>query len=474
MLLNRASVALKIAIAVFLVAILVRLFFVVNESLNPTKDFSSMTLNSEIARNLVGGRGLVFDATRLVLLKKIEEKVGHKIDPADADEFLKGQVHVSNYQPAKSYEPGYPLFLAGLWKITGEKKFIFPSLVQVFLGGIAAIGVFSITRSFFALPVAALAGFLYALYIPEAKMSVVPYQYPWVGFITVFFTWLLIKMRSRKEGAAFYFMAIAGGIVAAVGTLMYSTLIFLPVLGVVVFFQISRLKRAFMATLLMLAVFIGLLSPLLLYNMSELGEFRIVTRPFWFNIARGLGHSPNPWGFLPDDGAIFDFVAKKHPEYLAFGTGNDYNTEIENYLRSEIIKGIKERPLWYTGATIERFVMAASPFHWAITQGEIIEDDQGRMLLGPRPEIELWGALIASVWIIIAFFGIWLARKEWRLTAPVLLVLLFFLGLHGFTVIHPYYLNVLSFVYAIFSAYALYNIFIWTRKKLRFRGKDDQ
>ena len=187
MLLNRASVALKIAIAVFLVAILVRLFFVVNESLNPTKDFSSMVLNSEIARNLVGGRGLVFDATRLVLLKKIEEKVGHKIDPADADEFLKGQVHVSNYQPAKSYEPGYPLFLAGLWKITGEKKFIFPSLVQVFLGGIAAIGVFSITRSFFALPVAALAGFLYALYIPEAKMSVVPYQYPWVGFITVFF-----------------------------------------------------------------------------------------------------------------------------------------------------------------------------------------------------------------------------------------------------------------------------------------------
>ena len=156
------------------------------------------------------------------------------------------------------------------------------------------------------------------------------------------------------------------------------------------------------------------------------------------------------------------------------GTGNDYNAEIEGYLRSEIIKGIKERPLWYVGATIERFVMAASPFHWAITQGEIIEDDQGRMLLGPRPEIELWGALIASIWIIIAFFGIWLARKEWRLTAPVLLVLLFFLGLHGFTVVHPYYLNVLSFVYAIFSAYALYNIFIWTRKKLRFCGKDDQ
>ena len=255
------------------------------------------------------------------------------------------------------------------------------------------------------------------------------------------------------------------GAVASVGTMMYSTLLLLPMLGVLSFFLTFRFGRALAASAVMVAVFVVSLSPLLLYNISQFGEARLTTRPFWFNVARGLGHTPNPWGFLPDDGVVFGVVAKAHPEYISYGTGNEYNSDVERYLKEEIVKEIKEKPLWYIGGALERFSMAVLPLHWAITQGEFQEDAEGKTIMKPRGEVELWGALLASIWIITAFAGIWIAREKWRLATPLLLVLLSFLGLHTLTVVHPYYLNVLSFVYAVWSAYAVYRMYLWARNK---------
>lgn len=464
---NRNSPVLKLAVLVFLAAALVRLFFLIYESRHPTKDFSSIMLSGEVARNITEGRGLVFDVARLRILKEIEEEIGHKVDPEDVKALLVNGTYIPEYKKAISYEPGYPLFLSALWRMVGEERYIFPSLVHVFLGGIAALGVFLVARSLFGLPVAVLAGFLYAFYVPEAKMSVVPYQYPWMGFTAVWFVWFLIKAHSLKEKRSFYFMAAMCGAVAALGTLMYSTLVFFPILAVIFFFFVSRFKNAFVASITMFAVFIGLLSPLLYYNISEFGEARIVTRPFWFNVARGLGQSPNPWGFLPDDGVIFNFVAKKHPEYLLYGAGSEYNADVEKYLKSEILRGIGERPLWYVGTALERLTMVILPFHWAITQGEINEDAEGKISLGPRGEAELLGAFIASIWIVIAFVGMWLGRRKWLIVAPLFLVLFYFLGIHTLTVVHPYYLNVLSFVYAIFSAYALKRGSLFVRERIQ-------
>ena len=451
---------LLIISVLFLLTFSVRVFLMLDIFKHPANP-GLININGEVARNIIDHKGLVINDDNLQLISQKEKQENRLINP---EEIVSSSV-TSYYQPFYDNEIGYPIFLSLVWKLTRRKEYVFPILFQIILAGLASICVFQMARKFMPLGFAFLSALLYSFYIPEAKLNVLPFQYAWIGLIAVFSTWLIIKIKTVKNAKLIYFLSILLGLFYGIGASMRSTLIFLPLVSIIVFFTSFQFKRALKLSLLILVFFGLIISFYYLYNSSQFNEGRIVRRTFWHSIAVGLGQFPNPWGFLPIDGSIGDFVGDNNPDLL---NPTYPNVRSEQFLKEKIINEISKNPMWYIGTVIERIPIAIFPFHWAMINGSIqskYENSQRIFYLVPYNQKVLLDTFILSLWIALALVGMYFMRKQWILILPLLGTWLYFIGVHSLIFVQPGYIYPVGFIYAIFSACALYKLkAVWGKK----------
>lgn len=445
--------------AIILAAVLMRLFFALQIAQEPANPGLIVT-NGEAARNFTLGRGLVLEGGALRMAFEEGEKAGRLIDPQDLPIKESAAAH---YQPFYHDELGYPLFLGILWSIAGESRYILAQLFQIFFAGLAVVGVYRIASVVFSsYVIGLLSAFLYAIYVPEAKLAALPHQYAWTGILIVFNVWLLVEAYKRKESGLIYFFAAFLGVLGGIGAIMRSTLLLVPAVDIIFLFFAFRAKRAIMLSAIVFMFFAFFMISLFLHNSSAVGEGRVTRKTFWHSVAVGLGQFPNPWGILPIDGSVGDFVKKQ-------GYSVDYypSAETETFLKKEIINEIKENPFWYMGTIAERIPLSLFPFHWAMTQGKIdvaVHDGERVFFRVPFGLGALLQAFIATVWVGLALIGMWLARSFWRAWLSVFLMWGYIVMIHSAILVQPLYMHAVSFVYAMFSAYALYVFFAWVKR----------
>jgi 4-amino-4-deoxy-L-arabinose transferase-like glycosyltransferase len=418
-------------VLLFLLALAVRLPMLLTQH----DDYASggiTTAMGLVARNLLAGRGLVEtpipDESQFLYDRQQAE--GRLIDIAEFPDPPDPPT-----RPLIQRMPGYPLFLAAVWRITGTQSYFPAQAVQVILGTLLPLFLYGAGRRLFGEAAGLIAGTITAVNFPMAWLSVVPLYDGWILFLAGLTVWLL----ARAEGRGHPLLDWAGlGLVAAAGLYFKSTFLIVPPLLVAAVAPRLGLRRAALRG----AVVLGL--PLLAFLPWAVRNERIYHRPiltntfFWATVWEGFAEIDNDFGAVLDDRATFAMVTAGRPE-IAYGS-----PEYDDLIRPRVLEVLRTRPGFLVRLAAHRLIRglflpgdrwgipaAEAPGHSfaafrASTGGGPIAYVAAEPLAAVVKIVQrLWNPLLLAV----ALLSLWLHRRRWREHLPFLGVAAVFLAI---------------------------------------------
>ena len=402
----------------------------------------------ELARNLAQGNGFVIES-------------GGKL------------------MPFTQQLPGYSFLLAITYKIFGQANDIFLQIIQVIFSSLSVFLIFGIAKKFFSNNIALLSSFLWALWLPEARISVAAlYGAPTV-FLTLLASYLFICAVLDKKQIFFVYSAVIIGLTSYIR----SDPILLPVFfGLALWIYKNDWKIALKKTFLMLSIVFIILLPWGTRNHLVFNRFVFTRTVLWQGIWEGFGEFKNPFGAVLSDGITYNQIAENYP-------GIDYaSSEYQDVLKGKVIKALKSDPTWYLSMLPKRFFfMIFSPrgsgFLSNILDKEFrrqtfFENYQGlgsidyaKWLLKNSPrgffQAIILPSLLQCFFVFATLLGIWFSRKQWRKNLLLLSPLLYFYLSHLPIYWEARYLVPGEFPMLIFSAVSIVTLYNIIKNKLK-------
>jgi len=408
-----------------------------------------------VARNILAGRGLVETTgpDEILRLSDRQQAEGRLIDIAEFPDPANPPT-----KPLVQRMPGYSLFLAGVWRITGTQAYLPAQWVQVILGALLPVLLHAAGRRLFGETAGLIAGTITAVSLPLAWMSVVP-LYDWfVLFLAGLVIWLLVRAEGRGHPLRDWAWI---GIAAAMGVYFKSTfLIVSPLVAAAVVPRLGLPRAALRG-----AVAVGL--PLLALLPWVVRNERIYHRPiltntfFWPTVWEGFGEIDNDFGAVLNDEATYAAMTAGHPE-IAYGS-----PEYDDLIRPRVLEVLKTRPGFLFRLAAHRVLhgLLLPDDRWGIPAAE----GPGRSLVEFRARTgdglmayiaaeplaaavkivqRLWSPLLFGV----ACFSLWLHRRRWREFLPVLAVAAAFLATAVLLHLEGRYLLPATLVWILFAS----------------------
>ena len=302
------------------------------------------TIDGEIARNIVAGRGLVINenATRYVF--SLYQREHRQIDPASVD-YASLDRHPL-WRPEIVEPVGAAVLLAGLWEITGSEHYLQLQIVQILIDALMALLVYRIAMRLFERPGAAvLAAVLYILYPPIAWQSTLPSLDIWAVDFTIAILALYLEAISAPRP---WRWLLACGMTAGVAAYFRPTLLVLPAaLALVTLPGIGwrdALRRGFLTTMVA-AVF---LIPWVIRNYNEFHVFIPLRGGLGETLWDGLGESHNNFGATENLYTTAAEVKRLHPELVYESPAWD------SLLTHWSVDAIKRHPGYYLAGVARR------------------------------------------------------------------------------------------------------------------------
>ena len=384
-----------------------------------------------VARNLLAGRGLA-EATgpdEILRLYDRQQAEGRLIDIAEFPDPPEPPT-----RPLIQRMPGYPLFLAAVWRITGTQSYFPAQAVQVALGALLPLFLYGAGRRLFGEAAGLIAGTITAVNFPMAWLSVVPLYDGFILFLAGLIVWLL----ARAEGRGHPLLDWAGlGLVAAAGLYFKSTFLIVPPLLAAAVAPRLGLRRAALRG----AVALGL--PLLALLPWAVRNERIYHRPiltntfFWATVWEGFGEIDNDFGAVLDDRATFAMVTAGRPE-IAYAS-----PEYDDLIRPRVLHVLRTRPGFLVRLAAHRLIRglflpgdrwgipaAEGPghsfaaFRASTGGGPIAYVAAEPLAVVVKIMQRLWNPLLLAA----ALLSLWLHRRRWREYLPFLGVAAAFLA----------------------------------------------
>lgn len=165
--------------------------------------------------------------------------------------------------------PGYPFFLAGIYKIFGENNYWVVRIFQIFILAGLGILVFLIGRSFLNLSLA-------FAFLASATLVLWPYFIVWTSLILteilfIFFFILSVFFLLKLQKTLLLKYSLFSGLVLGLATLIRPEILFLPIWLFFLWFFFERktqnLKIIFRRQVLVIIIFILLIVPWLTRNV---------------------------------------------------------------------------------------------------------------------------------------------------------------------------------------------------------------
>jgi len=376
-----------------------------------------------VARNLLEGRGLVETTgpDAILALYDRQQAEGRLIDIQDFPD--------PPDQPTKPLiqrMPGYPFFLAIVWRPAGGYRYFPAQAIQVLLGSLLPLLLYAAGGRLFGEDAGLLAGGITALNPPMAWLSVVPLYDGWVLFGAGVIVWLLVRSDGRGHPVADWAWL---GLAAAAGVYFKSTFLIVPAAAAAALVPRLGPRRAAVRG----AVALGI--PLLALLPWAARNERIFHRPiltntfFWATVWEGFGEIDNDFGAVLDDRATFAAVSAENPGVVYA------SPEYDDLLRPRVLQAVGSRPAFLVRLVLHRLArgLLFPDDRWGVPAAE----DAGRSYAAFRARTGggpvayaaaeplaaavkviklLWGPALPG----LAVLGLWKRRDRWLELLPLL------------------------------------------------------
>ena len=375
-----------------------------------------------VGRNLLEGRGLVETTgpDAILTLYDRQQAEGRLIDIQD---FPDPPDQPTN--PLIQRMPGYPLFLAIVWKAAGGYRYIAAQAVQVLLGSMLPLLLYAAGGRLFGEGAGLFAGGITALNLPMAWLSVVPLYDGWVLLVAGVIVWLLVRSDGRDHPVADWAWL---GLAAAAGVYFKSTFLIVPAFAAAGLVPRLGLRRAAVRG----AVALGI--PLLALLPWAVRNERIYHRPiltntfFWATVWEGFGEIDNDFGAVLDDRATFAAVSAAHPGVIYA------SPEYDDLMRPRVVEILASRPGFLVRLAARRLArgLLLPDDRWGIPPAEGPDHSLAAFRARGGGDVLAYAAaeplavtvkILQRIWNPVlaglGAWGFWRRRRRWRGLLPL-------------------------------------------------------
>jgi len=269
----------------------------------------------------------------------------------DLRHFLTGFDPPSDADVVK-HPPGYPLFLAAVYKIFGESD-VSLRAVHITLDATACVLVFFIAAELFSTGVAVIAGLLVALSPQLAYHAIALLPDPLAPLPLLVVIYLLIRARQRPRLRLFIF---AGALVGLSCWLRSNALLLAPMLALLVFWVFERGRRVRYA-LALVGTAVLVMLPVTIRNYVAFHHFIPLSLSAGITLVEGISVYDREHRFgLPDnDYGVTKWEAEMYhrPDYLGTRFKPDGVVREQARVRQGLTV-IRQHPVWFGGVMLRR------------------------------------------------------------------------------------------------------------------------
>ena len=338
------------------------------------------------------------------------------------------------------YPPGYPLWIAAIYKLTSDRSAASVQEFQWVLDSLSVFLVVGIGGLAYGYRVGLGAGILAALSPLLSLSGAVPLAdapTSWLVLCAVCF--LLLAIKSHGAG-----LALIAGLLAGLSCWLRPNALLLPVfwIAAIWFLKISRRSRAMLSGAILAGLAI-VVTPLLIRNAVAFHAFTPTGLGVGTNLWEGIGETDRAEEF----GAVYGDAKLVERERVESGVGPEvpFNLYYPDGVRRDrertrkALAVIVAHPIWYAGVMLRRmggvlkFAGSPSPYYGSaginVTSQKCLPPNlQGGVL---SLFVTLLG-MVQSVFRYLALplmmIGIFVAmKKEWRISLLVLSTVLYYL-----------------------------------------------
>jgi 4-amino-4-deoxy-L-arabinose transferase-like glycosyltransferase len=428
------------------------------------------TQAGEVAHNiLVDERWFVRNEHAGLLISEAEGRRGQILDPASID--YAGLDSSGGWVPEVSRAPGVAAFIAAVWAITGDQRYVQPQALQGLIDALMTLLVYWIAMQLFGRRrVATLAALAYALYPPIAWQAVTLYDDVWgVDFTIAIVALYLLSMRSCHR---WRWLAILGVVTGVGAYFRPQVLLIVPALALVTAGR-SNLREALRKATTVTAVAIAIVAPWTVRNYEDYHTLLLVRSGVWETMLSGLNELPN------DFAETIELRAQRARPDLVPET-----PQWDAYLKHYFLAAAEQHPLFVLEALIHRIGLATvlAPASHAGTEwmrrgaGDVLHRRGGLLAFIVERPFEALEYALEPLVFLLAMAGLALTWRRWRaqntiLLAVVVAVVVPYVLMH----VEARYLLPAAFVYIIWISLAV-DLAVerikrrWSRSALAMRG----
>ncbi len=364
---------------------------------------ASFYQQGEIARNILAGRGMTQDSAFVARSLAIARTEHAMVDIADVP-----APEETHPRPDYNNEPGYGMFLAAVWGVTGSMRWIYPRLLQIFIDVFMCWALYRVGTGLFSRGAGLLVSGFYAIFVPQIEMAVRPYRDAWVTFLfIVSLLYLMTVVRADASARRITFASVGIALFAAMVCWMRSTVLVYPVFLAAALFILLPFRSAWKQACIVLAVFAIAYAPFVLRSAADFDKPMATRGALWHSFWGGIGQFPNPYGVVEDDQKIYAFARSVDPS-IRFDSD-----AYEQLLKRQAFGLFRDHPVFYASTVLRRAAVILFP-----RAGRAVLMQAGPQTgrtgalnrLGSAVE---WGLYAVDIAVGVLFlYGIWVYRRK--------------------------------------------------------------
>lgn len=394
-----------IAMAVGLVLRASILYIYRNEPHRPNEPF----VFSEAAFNFMRGKGFSWD---IGFKDKIHEAHQAQRRFIEIDEVPRPKEE--NLVPWRARAPGYPLYLALVFLLTGSLKAMYGHWLAVLLDGLAAWFIYKIGRHFFENRVAIVAAWVYALWVPNAIQAHLPNHDSLMSFLILMS--LLLFLRAMRVNS--WWRYGAAGVATSVAMYFRQEPLLFPILWTFGLVLLLGLRPGLLRGAFLAAIVFASTIPWSWRNYRVENRWYFMMPEAWTAMYIGI------WQYDYDH----HFGLQEPMQTLSEAGMLDSwrSTVSERFFKNKCLSIIRNNPMWFLNNVILRQLARYTIYpisNWTFFAREPWLKTylaKGGTVLGYLVHYPVnffsrfFGKLSESLFFVLALLGIWLTRANWK------------------------------------------------------------
>lgn len=380
---------------VFALAVLVRLVLLL--TLHDSYYTAGMA-QGELARNLAEGRGFVVNEVVAAEIGRLQDSLSKLVDVQDVLAGMRPNDSPEHLRPFIAYMmPGQGILLSGTYRLFGDYRYIYLQSLQVIVDSIGVFLLFWLGSVMFGTKVGLITSFLFAVYIPEARLAISATRDAWMPMVYLSSACALVFAWKANVPRGWLIL----GLCVAVGAYFRSEILLLPFFALAAKFLIERRMRSILKpALFALVPILLLITPWSIRNSMVFDRFLPTNSGLWLALWQSFGEYENDFGAVNSDVVTFQ-QTREWGYTAAFDT-----PEYDDIFRERVIKVVSEKPAWVGWTMIRRLARIPFQMHaWGIGSTEDMVPGNEAYPVGKVDVGSYWSYVTGDPFRFVAHLG---------------------------------------------------------------------